>query len=164
MINDNKRTEYKTCRLTVVVDGMSDRVLDIYPAEHERETVRLNNQNGLTRYKAIQRFLNNYCPRHEAVPEPAPWHAPGDYKTIVLKEKNIPKARLVDGNVFKAPPQIQRAANNAIKMDPSVENAKLRMDLLEKGQEQIMGMMSNLAQQIENLSKAKKPGRPKKDA
>ena len=65
---------------------------------------------------------------------------------------------------LRPPPQIQRAANNAIKMDPSVENAKLRMDLLEKGQEQIMGMMSNLAQQIENLSKAKKPGRPKKDA
>lgn len=95
----------KTCKLTIVNMGASDRVLKVYPAEHEVEKIWLSNTQGIERWEAVKRFLFNYAEKGTRVPTPVPYHADAsDLKTVTLKEEDIPIVKLSDGAVLKAPP------------------------------------------------------------
>lgn len=98
---------YKKCRITIVTPGSSDRVIDVYPATHEKEKIWLDNTPGIERWGAVDRQLNAEAERGTRVPKPAPWHSDGKFARPDLNEEDIPLVRLSEGCVFKVlmPPE-----------------------------------------------------------
>lgn len=100
---EQPKTEYKTCLITLVTPSQSDRVIKVYPAEHESEKIWLTNTQDIERWEAVERLLNNYAERGTRVPKPAPYHSTNkDLRTVDLKPEDIPLVRL-DGAVLNKP-------------------------------------------------------------
>ena len=62
--------EYKTCKLVLVNSGRSDSVLKIRPAQHAAEKIFLDNTQGIERWEAIQRLMQNNAKRGTMVSRP----------------------------------------------------------------------------------------------
>lgn len=136
----------KTCLVTLVEPGRSDRVIKVFPAEHESEKIWLDRTQGIERWEAVRRVLYNYAERGSRVPDPAPWHAnPADLRTVTLREADIPLVRL-DGIVLNKPPEEERFdpfKNSA----PSILEVNERMNKME-------GVIGSLAQAVSQLTTA----------
>lgn len=97
-------SEHKTCLVTIITPGQSDKVIKVYPAEHESEKIWLNNTQGIERWELVKRLMFNDAERGTRVPDPSPYHEGRDLKTVVLKEEDIPLVRL-SSQVLKRPPE-----------------------------------------------------------
>ena len=135
----------KTCKITLANQGNSDKVLKVYPAEHEAEKIWLDNANGIARWEAVKRLLNQYAPRGEAVPNPVAYHEGTDLKTVVISEADIPVIRL-EGAVFKKPVEDAPIGEKQVKLNPSVENLQLRMERMENNIGQLVAAIQVLTQ------------------
>lgn len=138
----------KTCRVTLVMPGLPDSVMKIYPAEHESEKIDLGNANGEERWGQIQRLLNRFVPRDQVVKKPVMLNTPPDFRTIVVKEDDIP-VNTLEGMVLTALPAEQIAPQQALQLDPSVGALQQRMNQMEAS-------LASIAQAISHLS-ANKP-------
>ena len=148
--------QYKTCKITLVgPSSASDRVIKVYPAEHEFEKIWLENTPGIERWRAIERLLMQFAPRGQAVARPVAYCSGNDLKTVVITEDDIPLVHL-DGAVLAAPPPEQKASS-APKLNPTVENLQLRVALIEKGQESIAGALGGLTKAVEALANRQAP-------
>lgn len=152
-------TEAKTCRITLVTPGLSDRVIRVYPAEHESETIWLNNTPGIERWEAVKRMLYTDAERGTRVPDPAPYHEGHDLKTVVLKEDDIPTVRL-STQVLKKPAEQERAP---VPVSPNAENINARFERLEKAIASLAESFKT-AERMPQAEVRRGPGRPRKEA
>ena len=151
------KQEFKTCKITLVgPSSASDRVIKVYPAEHEAEKVWLENTPGIERWRAIERLLMQFAPRGEAVPKPVAYCSGNDLKTVVITEDDIPIVRLDGGAFLKAPPPEEKP-DNSPKASPRVENLQLRMTIMEKTQEQTLAAINGLTKAVEGLASRQRP-------
>lgn len=160
-------TETHTCLITLVTPGSSDRVIKVWPAQHEAEKIFLDNAPGIERWDAVLRTLNNYARRGERVPKPAPWHSSSQNLAVPdLRPEDIPLVRL-DGAVLEAPPKVERFAKPA----PVVDKTAVVEAKLEERMNRLEDLIFNLASKIQaptsiatDVPMRGKPGRkPKED-
>lgn len=137
----------KTCRITIVTPGSSDRVIKVHPAQHDSEKIWLDNARGIERWSEVERFLFSFATRGAAIPKPLAYHSSSkDLRTIEITEDDIPTVHL-EGAVLQAPPEEKRVDPlEQVKLNPSVENMRLRMNEMERTQNEILSILkSNLA-------------------
>lgn len=144
-----EQQQLKTCRLTLVTPGLPDSVLKIYPAEHEAEKVDLGTAPGEERWANIRRLMDRFVPRDQVVKKPAMLNTPPDFRTIVVKEDEIP-VNTLEGAVLKALPAAEVAPQEALRLDPSVGALQVRMNQMEAN-------IASIAQAISHLSVVNKP-------
>ena len=101
---------YKTCKVTIVAHGTSDKVIKIFPAEHEKEKIWLNERPGIERWNEVKRFMNNYAERGSRTLEPIRYHSPGNTSIVEIEEKDIPIVKLEAGYVFEKPKEEEKPA------------------------------------------------------
>jgi len=154
----------KTCLITLVEPGSSDKVIRLHPAQHESEKIWLDNARGIERWNAIKRLMQNHAVRGTAVPDPASWHSnPKDLRTPDLKHEDIPLVRLEGDAFLEKLPDEERVAFTQKNSNAEVNK---RMDHLENMVGSLAQSISHLTQAIQNQPKpeaARKPGRPKKE-
>lgn len=135
--------EQKTCLITLVNPGRSDSVIKVFPAQHEKEKIWLDNARGIERWEAVERLLQNHAERGKAVPKPAPWHSdPKELRVPDLDPKDIPLVRL-EGAILAAPPE-EAKIDYTKTLQPAAVQAK-RIESLE-------AMVGSLAQAVSSLT------------
>lgn len=141
--------QHKTCRLTIVDQGMSDRVIKIYPAEHETEKVWLTNTPGIERWQEIQRVINLHAERGKPVPKAVSYHASTeDLRTVNITEADIPTVKL-EGYVLPAPKGHEALPAN---YKPSVGPQALQQRV-----EALEASVNSIAKGVEMLLAGQKP-------
>ena len=133
--------QFKTCLVTLVTPGSSDKVMKVYPAEHEAEKIWLDNAQGEQRWAQVERLLNNYVPRDKAVMKPVPYCS-GDLARPTLRAEDIPLNTLEGGAVLKAPPPSEMLPETAVKLNPNIENLQSRMNKMEGTMDKILELLS----------------------
>ncbi len=151
-----EETAHKTCRVTIIQPGMADSVIDVYPAEHEKEKVWMDKNEGTDRMLVIDRIISAGTPREKVVLKAKPWNQPGEKLNMpTLKEEDIPKVVLEYGHVLKAP---------ALEVKPLPVNsnsprakAERQADTLAQSNEQLaaanVALMANMKVQQEQIDK-----------
>jgi hypothetical protein len=144
-----ENVQHKTCLVTVVEPGLPDRVIKIYPANHESEKIWLDTRPGIERWEAVKLFMRNHCPKGKYVPDASYWHQPGapreDINTPILTPDKIPVVH-VEGAVFEAPPPKERVKYpNPLAMEQSKQQA---MDDTKRQIEQLQQMVVSLAARV----------------
>lgn len=144
----------KTCKLTIVTPGSSDRVIKIHPAEHDAEKIFLDNTPGIERWKEIERLCFQYAPRGERVPAPVPYHSSAkNLVTPEITEADIPLVNL-DGAFLKAPPADERY----------VKPVKLPNDAINERIDKLEGRMDRILAALEGkVAEEPKKSRKSKD-
>ena len=157
--------EYKKCRITLVTPGSSDRVIDVWPAEKEKEKIWLDNAPGIERWEAVERLLNQFAERGTRVPKPAPYHDDGKFNRPTLDEKDIPLVRL-QGAVLEALPEAEKVP---LPVRANQADVDARFKLLSEQIQSLAAAVSSLAsapkeKQPDAAVRGKKRGRPVKSA
>ena len=146
-VAESNGIEHKTCRLVIVTPGQSDRVIRIYPAEHDAEKIWLDNTPGMERWEAVKRLLYTSAERGTRVPDPAPFHSSSkDLKTIDLKESDIPYVKLV-GEVLRKPKEVETYKPQPQQAMTAGEVAN-RFNTLESNIAQLATAISNMAMKL----------------
>lgn len=147
--------EYKTCKITVVTPGGSDRVIKVFPAEHESEKVWLDNANGQQRWKEIERTLYNFAPRGEAVPKPRAYHSDSKHLVVPeITEQDIPLVKLDGGVVLKAPKTEESFGEVSARREEEKrfqESDRARLSVLESNVADLTVSMKTVAESLTTL-------------
>lgn len=157
----------KTCKVTLVANGISDRVLKVFPAEHEAEKIWLDNARGVARWAEVERLMFNFAPRGVHIPKPVAYHQ--SVKNLVvpdITEADIPVVKL-EGAFLTAPIVDDAGSEISAKLEAErkeqVSTAK-RLDNLEANMAQILALLQpKAAEKSEPEAPARKPGRPRKE-
>lgn len=149
----------KTCKLTIVTPGSSDRVIKVFPAEHEAEKIFLDNTPGIERWKEIERLMFQYAPRGERVPPPVAYHSSAkNLVTPEIGEHDIPVVNL-DGAYLKAPAVAQRPVSN-VKLPGDAVNERIAK--LEDRMDRILLALEGKSVPVSEEIVKGKPGRKPK--
>ena len=145
----NGSTPDKTCRITVVNQGLSDTVIKVHPSEHESELVWLDNTQGIERWEAIRRFMYQYAKRGTAIPRPVPLCKSKNLAVVDLQEHEIPIVELEQGFFLKAPPEVQRITRTELPKIPTDPEIEKRVSSIEKGMDEIKGLVGAIAERLD---------------
>lgn len=152
-------TAEKECLITLVTPGQSDRVIRVFPAEHEKEKIWLDNTPGIERWEIVQRFIQLHASRFSPIPEPKPWHGdPKDLKTVTLRKEDIPLVKL-ENAVLGAPPKEAEAPVDSPQL--SEKQWDERFNKLESTVNKLVDLLSTKPETTAAMEK-RGPGRPKK--
>lgn len=160
LIEQGRDTEKGTvCLLTLVVPGLSDQVLKIFPATGKVEKIWMDKTQGIERWAQVRRILQMSAKRGEYVSEPVPYHPDvANLRTTELTWDTIPQVNLEEGNVFEVL-VIKERPNPKPVGNAKLDNLELRMEKLEG----TLGKLTGLLEKMTTAPEKKKPGRPKKN-
>ena len=159
--------EYKTCKLVLVNSGRSDSVLKIRPAQHAAEKIFLDNTQGIERWEAIQRLMQNSAKRGTMVSRPVEYCTFPDLKTIVITEEDIPMVEL-EGAIFVAPPEV-KSIGDIPTLPPSMVALESRVNKIEQAISETNALLTKIALalptvQPENVGPEPRRGRGRPNA
>lgn len=136
--------EQKTCTITLVTPGSSDRLIKVFPAEHDTEKIWLDNTQGIERWEVVERLLNNFAERGTRVAKPVPYHSSTkDLARPDLDLNNVPTVRL-DGAILKGPPPVEKIDYSKLNTSNTTELSN-KIDRLESVVSQLSQALSNIA-------------------
>lgn len=178
----------RTCLVTLVSAGSSDRVLKIYPADHDEEKIWLETRPAIDRWEEVRRLMMLHCERGRAVPNPVPYHeSVDDLVTPSITDADIPVCKL-EGAVLTIPRNasqrvidvtIDKSEQTVWTSDPREPNrppdeSAEKIKNLEEGQanlvkanaqltDQVGQLLSTVGKLIDRLDKPEVSGKKKKD-
>lgn len=155
-------TAEKTCLITVVENGLPDKVIKVFPANGKAEKIWCTHTAGIERWAAVKRFLYNGAKKGVRVADPVAWHTSNDLKTPAITDADIPVVELEDGLVFEVfvepEPVRPQQAGHPVKADQE------RMERLEASVERLTKLVSDIVFEGKGEGPAKRgPGRPRKE-
>lgn len=165
-----EKVEHKTCLVRFVSRGHADKVIKIYPAEHEKEEVWMDTAPGEERAKFLERMQTLHASRDLPLYRPVP--IASDSKSAPIPDSQIPLNRL-EGFVLKALPAESITPKQATSLNPAVDNLQFRLNGLEKTMAEMAAALKTVTEKLVSVNKLevaqaeaevkRGPGRPKKE-
>lgn len=148
------QTKYKTCLVQFVQPGICDKVLRVFPAEHENEKIDLGNQNGIQRYEKFMRVVDQYTTRDQAVPKAVPYATDENtYSSPAKALSEIPLVQLTN-YVWPKPPEMERVKYNTVEdykskaQDERFLKIEAQVDALAQGMNRLIDVIRGSMEKV----------------